>query len=164
MIKTHAQVGLHRPEQDRLPLADRPDRPPAPRAHQRLGLSRRALAGKDILLEAKILCVADVVEAMSSHRPYRPALGIGAALEEVSQKQGLLYDRDVVDACLRSSARRSSSSTEAAVNTSRPGRCRRRRGRRGGRSRAGSPRTRNSTGRTRRPGRTGLSRPAGRPG
>jgi PAS domain S-box-containing protein len=59
------------------------------------------LAGKDILLEARILCVADVVEAMSSHRPYRPALGIGAALEEIAQKRGILYDREVVDACLR---------------------------------------------------------------
>ena len=61
----------------------------------------QGLTGKDILLEAKILCVADVVEAMSSHRPYRPALGIFAALDEVSRKRGLLYDRDVVDACLR---------------------------------------------------------------
>jgi PAS domain S-box-containing protein len=61
----------------------------------------QGLAGKDILLEARILCVADVVEAMSSHRPYRPALGIGAALEEISLKRGILYDREVVDACLR---------------------------------------------------------------
>ncbi len=61
----------------------------------------QGLQGKDILLEAKILCVADIVEAMSSHRPYRPALGIQAALEEISQKRGLLYDREVVDACLR---------------------------------------------------------------
>jgi PAS domain S-box-containing protein/putative nucleotidyltransferase with HDIG domain len=61
----------------------------------------QGLAGKDILLEAKILCVADVVEAMSSHRPYRPALGIAAALEEVVQKRGILYDREVVDACVR---------------------------------------------------------------
>jgi PAS domain S-box-containing protein/putative nucleotidyltransferase with HDIG domain len=59
------------------------------------------LTGKDILLEAKILCVADVVEAMSSHRPYRPALGIQAALDEISQKRGILFDREVVDACLR---------------------------------------------------------------
>jgi PAS domain S-box-containing protein/putative nucleotidyltransferase with HDIG domain len=59
------------------------------------------LTGKDILLEAKILCVADVVEAMSSHRPYRPAMGVQAALEEVSQKRGLLYDREVVEACLK---------------------------------------------------------------
>jgi len=61
----------------------------------------QGLAGKGILLEARILCVADVVEAMSSHRPYRPALGIGAALEEIAQKRGILYDRDVVDACLK---------------------------------------------------------------
>ena len=61
----------------------------------------QGLAGKDILLEARILCVADVVEAMSSHRPYRPALGIGAALEEIAQKRGILYDREVVDACLK---------------------------------------------------------------
>jgi PAS domain S-box-containing protein len=61
----------------------------------------QGLAGKDILLEARIICVADVVEAMSSHRPYRPALGIAVALEEVVQKRGILYDREVVDACLR---------------------------------------------------------------
>jgi PAS domain S-box-containing protein/putative nucleotidyltransferase with HDIG domain len=61
----------------------------------------QGLSGKDILLEARILCVADVVEAMSSHRPYRPALGIAAALEEISQKRGILFDREVVDACLR---------------------------------------------------------------
>ncbi len=61
----------------------------------------QGLTGKEILLEARILCVADVVEAMSSHRPYRPALGIGSALEEIAQKRGILYDREVVDACLR---------------------------------------------------------------
>jgi PAS domain S-box-containing protein len=61
----------------------------------------QGLSGKDILLEARILCVADVVEAMSSHRPYRPALGISVALDEISQKRGILFDREVVDACLR---------------------------------------------------------------
>ncbi|HPW17095.1 MAG TPA: PAS domain S-box protein [Candidatus Aminicenantes bacterium] len=61
----------------------------------------QGLSGKDILLEARIICVADVVEAMSSHRPYRPALGIAAALDEITQKRGILYDREVVDACLR---------------------------------------------------------------
>jgi PAS domain S-box-containing protein/putative nucleotidyltransferase with HDIG domain len=61
----------------------------------------RGLSGKDILLEARILCVADVVEAMSSHRPYRPALGMQAALDQIAQKRGILYDREVVDACLR---------------------------------------------------------------
>ena len=59
------------------------------------------LSDKDILLEAKILGVADIVEAMASHRPYRPALGIDKALEEISQKKGTLYDVQTVDACLR---------------------------------------------------------------
>ena len=59
------------------------------------------LSGKDIIPEARILAVADVVEAMSSHRPYRPALGIDKALEEISQKRGMLYDPAVVGDCLR---------------------------------------------------------------
>jgi putative two-component system response regulator len=59
------------------------------------------LNGDHILLEAKILAVADVVEAMSSYRPYRPALGIEKALEEISQNRGVLYDPNVVDACLK---------------------------------------------------------------
>jgi len=45
--------------------------------------------------------VADVIEAMSSHRPYRPALGIDAALEEISKNKGILYDPEVVDVCLK---------------------------------------------------------------
>ncbi|MBN1412931.1 MAG: substrate-binding domain-containing protein [Spirochaetales bacterium] len=51
--------------------------------------------------EARILAVADVVEAMASHRPYRPALGIDAALKEIREKRGINYDSEVVDACLR---------------------------------------------------------------
>jgi len=58
------------------------------------------LKGDKILLEARILGVADVVEAISSHRPYRPSLGINAALEEISQNKGTLYDSEVVDVCL----------------------------------------------------------------
>jgi putative nucleotidyltransferase with HDIG domain len=61
----------------------------------------RGLKGDVILLEAKIICVADVVEAMSSHRPYRPALGIDKALEEISKNKGILYDPEVVDVCLK---------------------------------------------------------------
>ena len=61
----------------------------------------KGLKRDEILLEAKILGVADVVEAMSSHRPYRPALGIDAALEEITQNKGTLYDIIVVDACLK---------------------------------------------------------------
>jgi len=59
------------------------------------------LKGKEILLEAKIIGVADVVEAMSSHRPYRPAFGIDKALEEISKNKGILYDPEVVDTCLK---------------------------------------------------------------
>ena len=59
------------------------------------------LSGKDIIPEARILGVADVVEAMSSHRPYRPALGLDSALEEISRGRGAVYDSKVTDACLR---------------------------------------------------------------
>jgi len=61
----------------------------------------QGLSDDEILLEARILAVADVVEAMASHRPYRPPLGIEKALEELSQNRGRLYDSEVVDACLR---------------------------------------------------------------
>jgi len=71
--------------------------------HERLDGSGypQGLKGDQILLEAKILAVADVVEAMSSHRPYRAALGIDQALDEITKNKGILYDPDVVDACLR---------------------------------------------------------------
>jgi len=59
------------------------------------------LSGEAILLEARILAVADVVEAMSSHRPYRPALGVEKALEEIRRGRGIRYDLQVVDACIR---------------------------------------------------------------
>jgi HD-GYP domain-containing protein (c-di-GMP phosphodiesterase class II) len=51
-------------------------------------------------MEARIMAVADVVEAMASHRPYRPALGIDVALDEISKNRGILYDPKVADACL----------------------------------------------------------------
>jgi len=59
------------------------------------------LREESILLEAKILAVADVVEAISSHRPYRPALGINKALDDISQNKGSLYDTGVADSCLK---------------------------------------------------------------
>jgi len=59
------------------------------------------LKGDQILLEAKIIAVADVVEAISSHRPYRPALGVDAALKELRDNRGKYYDPVVVDVCLR---------------------------------------------------------------
>jgi putative two-component system response regulator len=58
------------------------------------------LSGDEILPEAKILAVADVTEANSSFRPYRPAHGIQAALERLAQQKGISYDADVVSACL----------------------------------------------------------------
>jgi HD-GYP domain-containing protein (c-di-GMP phosphodiesterase class II) len=59
------------------------------------------LSCDSIILEARALAVSDVVEAMASHRPYRPALGIDKALEEISRNKGSLYDITVVDACLK---------------------------------------------------------------
>ena len=61
----------------------------------------QALKGVDILLESRIIALADVVEAMASHRPYRPALGIDRALEEISRNKGGLYDPEVEDVCIR---------------------------------------------------------------
>ena len=61
----------------------------------------QGLSGKEIMIEARILAVADIVEAIASHRPYRPARGTGDALEEILHNKGTLYDSEVVDACLR---------------------------------------------------------------
>ena len=100
MIKTHSKVGY-----DILKTIDFPW-PIAPivlQHHERADGSGypSGLSAKDVLPEARILAVADVVEAMASHRPYRPALGIDKALEEISQKRDILYDPEVVDTCLR---------------------------------------------------------------
>lgn len=59
------------------------------------------LSGDAIRMEARILAVADTIEAMASHRPYRPALGIETSLAEIAEKRGTLYDADVVNACVR---------------------------------------------------------------
>lgn len=71
--------------------------------HERLDGSGypQGLHGPDILAEAKVLAVADVVEAMMSHRPYRPSLGVDAALEEIAAHRGTLYEPNVVDACVQ---------------------------------------------------------------
>ena len=70
--------------------------------HERLDGSGypRGLQGEAILLEARIIAVADTLEAMASHRPYRPALGLARALEEIHAGRGSRYDPQVVDACL----------------------------------------------------------------
>ena len=71
--------------------------------HERMNGSGypRNLKGNEILIEARIMAVADVVEAMASHRPYRPGLGIDEALAEIEKNRGILYDNTVVDACLK---------------------------------------------------------------
>ncbi|MDA3814484.1 MAG: HD-GYP domain-containing protein [Candidatus Cloacimonetes bacterium] len=71
--------------------------------HERLDGSGypNGLKGDDIMLESRVIYVADVVEAMSSHRPYRPALGVQKALDELKINKGKLYDDHIVDACLK---------------------------------------------------------------
>jgi PAS domain S-box-containing protein/putative nucleotidyltransferase with HDIG domain len=100
LIKTHSQSGY-----DIVKSMDFPGSvaKTVQQHHERLDGSGypNQLKGEDMLLEAKILAVADVVEAMASHRPYRPALGIDIALEEISNGRGKLYDPDVVDTCLK---------------------------------------------------------------
>jgi len=100
MIKTHPQAGHDILKQIEFPW---PIAQIVLQHHERMDGSGypQGLKGEEILLEARILAVADVVEAMSSHRPYRPARKIEEALEEISKNRGILYDPQVVDACLR---------------------------------------------------------------
>lgn len=100
IIKNHSQVGY-----DILKKIDFPW-PVAQivlQHHERTNGSGypQGLAAPDILLEARILAVADVVEAMAAHRPYRPSLGLEKALDEITRNNGILYDPEVVDACLK---------------------------------------------------------------
>jgi len=100
IIKTHPQAGYDLLKEIEFPW-------PVARIvlqhHERLDGSGYPQGLKDggIMLEARILGVADVVEAMASHRPYRPALGIEAALEEITKNRGVLYDPEVADVCAR---------------------------------------------------------------
>ena len=100
LIKTHPRVGYNilKPVEFPWPMARI-----VLQHHERLDGSGYPQGLKDeaILVEAKILAVADVVEAISSHRPYRPALGLERALEEISQNRGRLYDPAAVEACLK---------------------------------------------------------------
>jgi putative nucleotidyltransferase with HDIG domain len=99
LIKTHAQgsYDILKTIEFPWPIAEI-----AGQHHERMDGSGypNGLRGEQISLDARILAVADVVEAMSSHRPYRPALGIEKALEEISRNREILYDSRVVDACL----------------------------------------------------------------
>jgi PAS domain S-box-containing protein len=99
LIKEHSKKGYEilKDVESSWPLAEI-----AHQHHERMDGSGypRNLKGEDICIEARILAVADVVEAMASNRPYRPGLGIDAALNEIEKNRGLLYDSDVADACL----------------------------------------------------------------
>lgn len=100
IIKTHPQVGFDILKNIEFPwpIADI-----VVQHHERLDGKGypSGLKGDAILLDSKIIIVADVVEAMSSHRPYRPSHGIEKALEEIAAHKGTRFDPDVVDACLR---------------------------------------------------------------
>ncbi|MDP2840390.1 MAG: HD domain-containing phosphohydrolase [Syntrophales bacterium] len=100
LIKEHARQGYEilKDVESPWPLAEI-----VYQHHERMDGSGypRQLKGDDILIEARILTVADVVEAMASHRPSRPSLGIDAALNEIEKNSGIFYDDAAADACLR---------------------------------------------------------------
>ncbi|MDH7511441.1 MAG: response regulator [Clostridiales bacterium] len=100
IIKTHPQVGYEILKTIKFPW---PVAQIVLQHHEHLDGSGYplGLSGDQILKESKILIVADTVEAMSSHRPYRPAQGIDKALDEIIQYKGLFYDSEAVDACVR---------------------------------------------------------------
>jgi len=100
LIKTHPQLGREILKMIEFPWVVCPI---VLQHHERIDGSGypEGLEGENITLEAKILGVADVVEAMPSHRSYRPALGIDKALEEISRSRSILFDSQAVDACLR---------------------------------------------------------------
>lgn len=100
IIKSHTEVGF-----DILKTIDFPW-PIAKivlQHHERINGSGypKGLKGDDITIEAKIIGVADVVEAMASHRPYRPALGIKEAIAEIKKNKSILYDPKIVDICIK---------------------------------------------------------------
>ncbi len=99
LVKTHPQAGYNLLKDIDFPW---PVAEIVLQHHERLDGSGypQGLKGKEILQEARIIAVADVVEAMASDRPYRKALGIEAALKEIKRGRGTLYDEEAVDACL----------------------------------------------------------------
>jgi len=99
IVRTHCQVGYEILKEINFPwkIADI-----VYQHHERINGSGypKGLCDEEIMLEAKILAVADVVDAISSNRPYRPALGLDYALTEITKNRGILYAPEVVDACL----------------------------------------------------------------
>ncbi len=100
LIKMHSQIGYDILKTVEFPW---PVAQIVLQHHERLDGSGypQGLSGDEIMPEARILAVADVVEAMASRRPYRPPRGLDKALEEISQHRGVLYDAEAVDACLK---------------------------------------------------------------
>jgi PAS domain S-box-containing protein/putative nucleotidyltransferase with HDIG domain len=100
MVKTHAQQGYEILKDVEFPL---PIAEIIREHHERMDGSGypQGLKGEEILPEARILAVADVLESIASHRPYRPALGVDVAIEEIEKHRGIWFDPDVVDATLR---------------------------------------------------------------
>ncbi|XMB85275.1 PAS domain S-box protein [Mycoplasmatota bacterium WC44] len=100
LIKEHPQVGFDILRE--IPF-DLPISEIVLQHHEKLDGSGYpyGLKGNETLLESKIITVADVVEAMASHRPYRPALGLYAALDEITMHKGIKYGSNVVDACIK---------------------------------------------------------------
>ncbi len=100
LIKGHSQAGYEILKNIEFPW---PIEQIVLQHHERMDGSGypQGIKGEQIMVEARLLGVADVVEAMASHRPYRPALGIDKALEEIEKRKGTLYDPKVVDACLK---------------------------------------------------------------
>ncbi len=99
IIKEHSQIGYDIMKKIEFPW---PIAQTIYQHHEKMDGSGypQGLSGKNIMIEARILTVADVVEAMASHRPYRPKLGIDVALKEVYSNRGTHFDKKVVDACL----------------------------------------------------------------
>lgn len=100
MIKTHVLSGYEilKDIEFSLPIAEI-----VLQHHERLDGTGypNNLTAENLMIESKILAVADVIEAMTSHRPYRPALGIEKALDEINKHSGVLYDKYVVDECIK---------------------------------------------------------------
>ena len=100
MIKGHAEMGYQILKDMKYPL---PIAEIIREHHERMDGSGypQGLKGEQILPEARILAVADVLESMSSHRPYRASLGVEAALREIEEHRETYFDAEVVDAALR---------------------------------------------------------------
>ncbi|MBF0266312.1 MAG: HD domain-containing protein [Gammaproteobacteria bacterium] len=100
LIKLHPKIGAEIVEHIEFPW---PIKEIISQHHERLNRSGypNALKDEEIVLEAKIVAVADVVEAITSHRPYRPALDVEVAIEELSSGRGIIYDERAVDTCLK---------------------------------------------------------------